>query len=95
MKIKFTFLLLLLSFGIQAQLTNAGDIAFVGFNADGDDDIAFVTFKDIPANTSIIFCDSEWNGTSFGTDEGDFTWSSGTTVIPAGTVMMFQSLFAI
>ena len=61
MKFKFTFFLLLLSLGIQAQLTTTGDIAFVGFNADGDDDIAFVTFKDIPANSTIIFCDSEWN----------------------------------
>lgn len=94
MKIKFTFLLLLLSFGIQAQLTNAGDIAFVGFNADGDDDIAFVTFKDIPANSTIIFCDSEWNGTSFGTDEGDFTWSSGGTLIPAGTVIFINNISA-
>lgn len=94
MKIKFTLLLLLLSFGIKAQITTTGDIAFVGFNADGDDDIAFVTFKDIPANTSIIFCDSEWNGTSFGTDEGDFTWSSGTTVIPAGTVISINNISA-
>jgi hypothetical protein len=94
MKFKFTFLLLLLSLGMQAQLTTTGDIAFVGFNADGDDDIAFVTFKDIPANSTIIFCDSEWNGTSFGTDEGDFTWNSGLTVIPAGTVISINSMSA-
>ena len=87
MKIKFTLLLCLITYFVQAQLTTAGDIVFVGFNADGDDDIAFVTFKEIPANSTIIFCDSECNGSSFGTDEGDFTWSSGTTVIPAGTVI--------
>jgi hypothetical protein len=94
MKIKFTFLLMLLSLGIQAQLTTTGDIAFVGFNADGGDDIAFVTFKDIPANSTIIFCDSEWNGTSFGTDEGDFTWTSGTMLIPAGTVISINNISA-
>jgi len=94
MKIKFTLLLCLITYLVKAQLSSAGDIAFVGFNADGDDDIAFVTFKDIPANSTIIFCDSEWNGTSFGTDEGDFTWSSGSTVIPAGTVISINSVSA-
>ena len=94
MKINFTLLLCLLTYFVQAQLTTAGDIAFVGFNADGDDDIAFVTFKDIPANSTIIFCDSEWNGTSFGTDEGDFTWNSGATLIPAGTVISINSISA-
>jgi hypothetical protein len=94
MKIKFTLLLFLLTYFMQAQLTTAGDIAFVGFNADGDDDIAFVTFKDIPANSTIIFCDSEWNGASFGTDEGDFTWNSGSTLIPAGTVISINNISA-
>lgn len=78
----------------QAQLSAPGDIAFVGFNADGDDDIAFVTFKDIQPNTNIYFCDSEWNGTGFGTDEGDFTWTSGSEVIPAGTVISINALSA-
>ncbi|MFT5754183.1 MAG: hypothetical protein ACI924_001410 [Flavobacterium sp.] len=94
MKIKFTLLLCLLTYFVQAQLTSAGDIAFVGFNADGDDDIAFVTFKEIPVNSTILFCDSEWNGTSFGTDEGDFTWSSGATIIPAGTIISINNVSA-
>lgn len=95
MKLKTTLLFLLGAIGVsQAQLSAPGDIAFVGFNADGDDDIAFVTFKDIPANTNIYFCDSEWNGTGFGTDEGDFTWTSPATVIPAGTVISINALSA-
>ncbi|UOX32644.1 choice-of-anchor I family protein [Flavobacterium sediminilitoris] len=95
MKLKITFVLLIfISHLVSAQLSNAGDIAFIGFNADGDDDIAFVTFKDIPANSTIIFCDSEWNGTSFGTDEGDFTWSSGANSIPAGTVISINNISA-
>lgn len=95
MKLKITLLFTLGIFGLgHAQLTAPGDIAFVGFNADGDDDIAFVTFKDIPANTNIYFCDSEWNGNAFGTDEGDFTWNSGTTVIAAGTIITINQLSA-
>lgn len=93
MKLKITLCLLIGFTGLgHAQLTAPGDIAFVGFNADGNDDIAFVTFKDIPANTDIYFCDSEWNGSAFGTDEGDFTWSSGNAVIPAGTVISINNL---
>lgn len=78
----------------QAQLSQPGDLAFVGFNADGDDDIAFVTFKDIAPNTNIYFCDSEWNGAGFGTDEGDFTWTSPASVVPAGTIVTINSLSA-
>lgn len=95
MKLKTTLLFLLGAISVsQAQITAPGDIAFVGFNADGDDDVAFVTFKDIPANTSIRFCDSEWNGTGFGTDEGNFIWTSPSTVIPAGTVISINALSA-
>ena len=94
MKSKFTFLLCLFGFLMQAQISSVGDIAFVGMNADGDDDIAFVTFKDIPANTEIIFCDSEWNGMDFGTDEGDFTWLSGDMEILAGTVISINNISA-
>ncbi|RYZ27554.1 MAG: T9SS type A sorting domain-containing protein [Chitinophagaceae bacterium] len=95
MKLKTTLLFLLGAIGVsQAQLSAPGDIAFVGFNADGDDDIAFVTFKEIPANTNIHFCDSEWNGSAFGTDENDFIWTSPATVVPAGTIISIYALSA-
>ena len=44
---------------IIAQST--GDITFVGFNADGDDDFAVLVLKDLPANTLIYFTDNEPN----------------------------------
>ena len=86
-------LIMVMAFTLNAQLTT-GDIAFVGLNADGDDDLAFVALDSIPTNTEIIFCDSEWNGTAFGTDEGDFTWNSGSAVIPAGTVISINNMDA-
>ena len=92
---KFKHLLfgsILISSSAFAQVQNAGDIAFTGFNADGDDDLAFVTFVDIPANTTIYFCDSEWDGTEFGDDEGDFTWNSGTEMIPKGTIITLSNI---
>ena len=79
-------------FGLQqsfGQLT-AGDIAFTAFNADGDDDFAFVALKDIPANTSIWFTDNEWTGTSFNnTNEGELEWSH-TSIVTAGTVIIIE-----
>lgn len=76
-----------------AQL-GAGDIMFTGFNADGDDNVAFLALEDIPANTTIYFTDSEWDGTAFGTDENDFTWVSGASTISAGTVIKIDGLDA-
>lgn len=75
----------------SAQL-NTGDLSFIGFNADGEDDLALVTFVDIPANTVLFVCDEEWDGTAFGDGENDFHWNSGTEVIPAGTVIVFNSI---
>lgn len=93
MKTKITQLFLFLfTTAFYGQVSQAGDIAFVGFNADANDDLAIVTFQDILPNTTIIFCDSEWNGSSFGTDEGDFTWDSGATTIPAGTIITFNAI---
>ena len=89
---KFLLVLSLFIFGqLNAQL-NPGDMAFIGFNADGDDDFAMVTFVDIPANTTVYFTDSEWNGSAFGTDENDFSWNSGAATIAAGTVITFYTI---
>lgn len=68
-----------------------GDVAFVGFNADGNDDIAFVTFKDIPAGDTLRFCDDEWNGAGFTTGENEFAWVA-TSLVPAGTVVTINNL---
>ena len=72
---------------LNAQLAT-GDILFVGFNADGTDQYAFVTLVDIPANTNIYFTDNEWNGSNGFNDlnEGEHTWSH-TSLVAAGTVI--------
>lgn len=68
-----------------AQL-GPGDILFVGYNGDGNDGLAFVAISDIPANDTIRFTDEEWNGTAFGTSEGDFYWTN-SAATPSGTVV--------
>ena len=71
---------------------------FVGFNADGTDGFAVVSLIDIPASFTIYFSDNEWNGSVIGlggafinTTEGEITWSTGGSVVPAGTVVNFNS----
>jgi predicted extracellular nuclease len=70
----------------------AGSIAFVGFNADGNDNIAFVALTDIPVGETIIFEDNEWNGSAFAdTNEGAFSWAA-TAAIAAGTVVTIDNI---
>ncbi|AFY32951.1 ExeM/NucH family extracellular endonuclease [Calothrix sp. PCC 7507] len=71
---------------------NAGNIAFVGFNADGNDNLAFVALVNIPAGETIYFEDNEWNGSSFAdTNEGAFSWTS-TAAVAAGTIVRIDNI---
>ncbi|MDZ8186393.1 MAG: putative Ig domain-containing protein [Nostoc sp. ChiSLP02] len=70
----------------------AGNIAFVGFNADGNDNIAFVTLVDINPGEVIIFEDNEWNGTGWvDTNEGAFSWTA-TSLVTAGTIVTIDNI---
>ncbi|ANW97163.1 hypothetical protein AXE80_13090 [Wenyingzhuangia fucanilytica] len=83
-------LITLMTTSLFAQ--SKGDIAFIGYNADGDDDFAIVALSDIPAGTTIYFTDSEPNvsGTGMIDDsEGVLTWVVGESILTAGTVVTF------
>jgi hypothetical protein len=70
----------------------SGNIAFVGFNADGNDNIAFVALVDIAIGETIIFEDNEWNGTAFAdTNEGAFSWTASSLVL-AGTIVRIDNI---
>ena len=58
------------------MLSTSGDIAFVGFNADGNGDLAFVTFVNIGAGETIYFTDNEWDGAAFNTGESYSLWTN-------------------
>ncbi|MDE8652113.1 choice-of-anchor I family protein [Novosphingobium album (ex Liu et al. 2023)] len=74
------------------MLSEVGDIAFIGYNADGDDNLAFVTFKNITAGEVIYFTDNEWNGTSWA-DLNESAWSwTATADIAAGTVITIDNI---
>ena len=64
-----------------------GDIAFTGFNADGEDDFAFVALVTIAETDIIFFTDNEWTGTELNTGEGTVTWTPPSGGLAAGTVV--------
>jgi len=74
-----------------------GSIAFVGFNADGNDNLAFVVLEPIVAGTVIYFQDNEWNGSAIGaggafnSDESAWHWIASTD-IAAGTVVTIDNI---
>ena len=68
----------------------AGDIAFIAFNADGDDDFAIVVLNTLP-DTVIHFSDRDWNGVSFDGGEGTLFWDTGGSVAQ-GTVVVFTDV---
>jgi hypothetical protein len=75
-----------------------GAIAFVGFNADGDDDLAFVALAAISPNAVIRFTDNAWNaspvgaGGEFSALEGVVTWTAPAGGVVAGTVVSLNNL---
>lgn len=81
---------LLAATNAQAALV-AGDIAFTSFNAD-EDGWALTTFIDIAANTKIYFSDNEFVSGAFNTGESFSSWTSGASIISAGTVIRFNNV---
>lgn len=81
-------MMIYLSSLLQAQ--SVGDIAFVGFNADGDDDFALVTLATIPASSIIYFTDNEPDDITG--NEGYLTWNTGASPINAGTIVVFSDI---
>jgi len=76
---------------VQAQ--TAGDIAFVGWNSDGTDDVAFVTFANIPSGTTVFLRDDEYtNSTWDSAAEGTISWTAPASGIPAGTVVSIDQI---
>ncbi|MFY0608288.1 MAG: lamin tail domain-containing protein [Cyclobacteriaceae bacterium] len=94
-KFSTALLFCFVSFLSFSQLST-GDIAFVGFNADGDSDFAIVTLVDIPASTEIYFTDRALDGQGglSGTSEGILLWNSGSVQIDAGSIIVFTDVDA-
>ena len=91
-------LLILLSFAINQNIKaqSAGDIAFVGFNVEttiGEKDFSIVVLTSLAANSEIYIADRALDGLGgLEATEGTLLWSSGNSVINAGTVVVFSNV---
>lgn len=74
---------LFLFFKINAQST--GEIAFVGFNSDGNDDFSIVALVDLSTNKTLYIKDGS----------GFITWNTGLSVIKAGSIITFTDVNSI
>lgn len=102
--VSFVVALLLLSLfsgvvSASGSIIGAGDIAFVGYNSDANDDIAFVLLGDAVAGQQIYFTDNEWNGQPIGSggafndsNEGVVTWTVPAGGLVAGTVVVINNI---
>jgi hypothetical protein len=89
-----------LDFGdtVPPATLSPGAIAFVGYNADGNDDFAFVALSPIAETDLILFTDNEWNGEQvgsggqFNTGEGFITWTPPAGGVAPGTIVTLNSL---
>lgn len=71
----------------QATIAGMGDLAFVGFNADGTDGFSFAALKSVGIGETIRFTDDEWNGSTWAdANEAEWTWTA-TSALAAGSVI--------
>jgi hypothetical protein len=68
-----------------------GSIAFVGYNADGSDGIAFAALDAIAAGTTIYFTDNEWTGGAINSGESGWSWTA-IGDVAAGTVVTIENI---
>lgn len=90
----YAVILLLIPAFMLAQ-SSAGDIAFVGYNADGNDGFAFVTLVEISNNQDIYFTDDDWinNNSSYEFSGGEGVVKFTTNQqIDAGTVIKIEDI---
>lgn len=86
---KFFALAVIVAAMAPAHALTTGDLGFTALNAD-EDGWAMVTLADVAPNTQVYFTDNEWDGTAFNTGESYSSWTSGVSVINAGTVIRFS-----
>lgn len=67
----------------------AGDIAFVGFNADNPDQFTIITTNYLEDGTQIYFVDAGWSGSALYASEGGILWTVPTGGLPTNTMVTF------
>ena len=84
----FIFSLFIITEGF-AQPVAAGDIAFLGFNSDNNDQFSIILTNYIEDGSIIYFTDAGWSGSGFYGTEGHMQWSLPAGGLPTGTIVTF------
>lgn len=88
------FLLVLSTLASRGQTTlSAGDIAFTGYNSDGNDSFSFVLLTNISSGTVVRFTDDGWTGSAFTGSESIISWTAG-SAMSAFDIVTISGLFA-
>jgi hypothetical protein len=87
MKLFTNLLFLVIALFFCGQLSaQCSGIEIVGYKSDNPDSIKLRTTEFIPGNTRFYLTDNIWNGTTFGSGEGTFSFDTPSGGIPAGTI---------
>ena len=86
------FLILTCSlFSTQQLHAQCSGLQVIGFMSGTPDVIYLQATSNIPANTIFHITDNEWTGSGFNnTSEGEETWTSPSTVLPAGSIIQIS-----
>jgi len=76
-----TSLLMILTMGQVVLGQSAGDLAFIGWNSDGNDDMVFILLADFSVDTKVYISDDEYNN-GWANSEGAISW-----VVPNGGLL--------
>ncbi len=74
-------ILIVVAMGQVVLGQSAGDLAFIGWNSDGNDDMVFILLADFSVDTKVYISDDEYNN-GWANSEGAISW-----VVPSGGLL--------
>lgn len=80
---------LLLTHIISHAQVAPGDIAFVGYNADNNDQFTIITTNYLEDGIQIYFVDAGWTGSAIYASEGGILWTVPSGGVPTNTMVTF------
>ncbi|ARV07655.1 hypothetical protein BTO04_13565 [Polaribacter sp. SA4-10] len=93
LKILLLFLFTLISYVLESQTLNTGDIAFIGYHESANDQFTWIALKTIPAGEKIYFSDQGWSATGnawFNNTERHILYTAPVGKLTSGTIVHIE-----
>jgi len=74
----------------EFQALSAGDVVITAIYGDNPDVFSFVPLVDLQPNTSIVFTDNAWDGTTLLSTEGTITYTAPASTVAKGTRIVIE-----